>query len=169
MLTALELIREGRTRELWERCCGFIDLDIEQFMEIQERLLLEQIEAIHKCELGKKLFRGTKPSSVQKFREQVPLTTYGDYIPYLSEKMDDSLPDKPLFWQRTSGRSDEYSCKWGPIPRGFYEGLGSVLLAVLIFSSCEDRYHVVLKEHDKLLYGLAPPPYTSGTWARRLA
>ena len=46
MPTAAELLKEGRYEELWRRCCGFIDLDIEQFMTIQRQLLMEQIELL---------------------------------------------------------------------------------------------------------------------------
>jgi len=66
--TALELLREGRTTELWEKCCGFVDLNTEQFMTIQRQLLLEQIELLSRCELGNKLMLGAKPRSVEEFR-----------------------------------------------------------------------------------------------------
>jgi len=37
------------------------------------------------CELGRKVMRGAMPETVEEFREQVPLTIYGDYLPELSE------------------------------------------------------------------------------------
>jgi len=37
-----ELLHQGRKEELWQMCCGFIDLGMEQFLAIQKRLLLEQ-------------------------------------------------------------------------------------------------------------------------------
>ena len=46
MATALELLRERRYEELWQRCCGFTDLDIQQYMNIQHSLLLEQINLV---------------------------------------------------------------------------------------------------------------------------
>ena len=52
MLNAVELLRQGRTEELWQICCGFVDLSMEQFMTIQRRLLLEQMELLKGCELG---------------------------------------------------------------------------------------------------------------------
>lgn len=169
MPSAIDLIREGRTEELWQKVCGFIDLSVEEFMAIQRRLLLEQIELLNKCELGNKVMRGAKPRSVEEFREQVPLTTYGAYAPYLLEQREDVLPEKPLLWQRTSGRSGEYPFKWVPITRRLYQELGDGFLALLIFATCEERGDVILEEHDKFLYGLAPPPYASGCWARRAA
>ena len=71
-----ELLRQGKNEEWWQKCCGFIDLSMEEFMDIQRRLLLEQLELLNRCELGKKVMRGAKPRSVEEFREQVPVTTY---------------------------------------------------------------------------------------------
>ena len=75
MPKAVELLRQGRDKELWQMCCGFLDLNIEQFMVIQKRLMLEQIQLLNRSPLGKKLMRGARPETVEEFREQVPLTT----------------------------------------------------------------------------------------------
>ena len=53
MATLGELLKQGRHEELWQRCCGFIDLSLEDFMKIQKRLLLEQLELLKRCELGR--------------------------------------------------------------------------------------------------------------------
>ena len=116
-----ELLREGRYEEVWQKCCGFIDLYLEDFMAIQRRLLLEQIELLNNCELGRTVMRGAAPTTVEEFRKQVPLTTYADYAPYLLEKREDVLPAKPLLWQHTSGRSGEYPHKWIPVTDRQYE------------------------------------------------
>ena len=71
MPSTFELLRQGRKEELWQRCCGFIDLSLEEFMAIQRRLLLEQIELLKNCELGRKLIRGAMPNSVDGFRKMV--------------------------------------------------------------------------------------------------
>jgi len=95
MTRPIDLLRQGRQEELWQMCCGFIDLSLEQFMTIQKRLLLEQIELLKSCELGRKVMRGAMPGTVEEFREQVPLTTYADYLPELLEQREDVLPAKP--------------------------------------------------------------------------
>ncbi|MFC1893355.1 GH3 auxin-responsive promoter family protein [Chloroflexota bacterium] len=168
MPSAVELLREGNTKDLWQKCCGFVDLTMEQFMTIQRDLLTEQIELLKKCELGNTVMRGAKPRNVEEFRELVPITTYADYAPYLLEQREDVLPEKPILWQRTSGRSGEYPAKWVPVTRRQYEDLGDVFLGVFIIASCRGRGEVIIEEHDKLLYGLAPPPYISGSYLRRL-
>jgi hypothetical protein len=172
MPNAVELLREGRTEELWQKCCGFIDLSMDEFMGIQRRLLEEQMELLKRCELGRKVMRGAKPRTVEEFREQVPITTYDDYVPYLPERREDVLPEKPLLWQHTAGLrcySGEYQFKWVPVTEKIYRDLGDTCLAMLLLASCKGRGDVVLEEHDKFLYGLAPPPYSSGSWGRRAA
>jgi hypothetical protein len=169
MPEAVELLREGRNQELWEKCCGFVNLNIDQFMETQRRLLMEQIELLSRCELGNKIMREARPRNVEEFRVQVPITTYADYAPYLPERIESVLPEKPRLWQHTSGRSSEYAYKWVPVTERMYRELGDLFLGVLLFASCEEKGEVALEEHDKFLYGLAPPPYASGSWARRAA
>ncbi len=163
-----ELLRQGRHEELWQMCCGFIDLSLEQFMAIQKRLLLEQIELLKNCELGRKVMRGAMPETVEEFREQVPLTTYTDYCPELSERREDVLPAKPMLWQHTSGRSSEYpfkweNIKWVPLNSRFCYELGILMFGIGISASCKGRGDVSgAREHAKIVYTVAPRPYTSG-------
>jgi len=159
----LELLRQGRREELWQMCCGFIDLSLEQFMSIQKRLLLEQIELLRNCELGRKVMRGAMPETVEEFREQVPLTTYHDYCPELLEKMEDVLPAKPARWLRTSGRSGEYSAKWVPMSEDFWREYLTVGGAIVLLAFCNGRGDISrVKEHMKILFTLGPPDYGSG-------
>ena len=64
MLTAAELLRQGRHAELWHMCCGFLSLNVDEFMSVQERLLMKQIELLGASTLGKKLLRGARPTNV---------------------------------------------------------------------------------------------------------
>jgi len=168
MSTATELLRRGKTREVWQKYCGLIDLNVEQFLETQKHLLLEQLELLGNCELGLKVMRGARPSNLEDFRSQVPLTTYEDYFPYLPEQMEDGLPEKPLFWQRTSGRSGEYRFKWVPVTERLFNEVGTYIVTWCIFSSCSRRGEIRYRDHDKLFYGMAPPPYPTGAMARAL-
>jgi len=163
MTSTNELLRRGRTQELWRKYCGFIDLSLEEFMEIQERLVMEQIQWFGKSELGKKIIGEPLPTSVEEFRQKVPLTTYADYEPYLSEKREDVLPEKPLLWMRTSGRSGEYQYKWVPMFEEMWRAkAGAIMLTSIIFASCRDRGDFALNEGDKMPYCMAPRPYSFG-------
>ena len=167
MLSVSQLLREGRTREIWELGCGFLDLSLDGFMKLQGRMLLEQLELLRNCELGRRIMGGAEPQDVEGFRRQVPLTTYENYVPYLLEQREDVLPEPPVLWQRTSGRSGEYRFKWVPISRRVYEEMGSATLAMLLLATCSHKGDVALARGDRFLYGMAPRPYTSGTWAQR--
>ncbi len=171
MPTIKELLRTGRKEELWQMCCGFLDLNIEQFMSIQRRLLLEQIELLNQCNLGKKIMGGLIPQDVNEYRKRVPLTTYKDYCPELPEKQEDQLPGKPLYWQHTSGRAEEYpfkweSIKWVPITPAYCKEQAILGTACAILASCKDKGDVsAMKKNLKYIYAVAPRPYTSGAFA----
>ena len=163
MTRPINLLRQGKKRELWQMCCGFIDLSLEQFMGIQKRLLLEQIELLKSCELGRKVMGGAMPETVEEFREQVPLTTYGDYLPELAVKREDVLPAKAARWVRTSGHTGEYDIKWVPMPETFLAEYEKVATGVALFTLCNDRGDLSgLREHLKVLYTVGPPEYGTG-------
>ncbi|MCJ7669471.1 MAG: GH3 auxin-responsive promoter family protein, partial [Dehalococcoidia bacterium] len=147
---------------LWEMCCGFLALSLEQFMAIQKRLLLEQIELLKNSELGRRVMRGTMPETVEEFREQVPLTTYSDYLPELVEKREDVLPVKPAMWAHTIGRAGEYNVKLVPFSeRSLYE-FERVAGGIGLLSSCDPQGDFPLKEHMKNLSTLGSRYYGTG-------
>jgi len=147
-------------------CCGFIELSLDEFMAIQRELLLEQIHFLRGCEFGRKMMKGHMPETVEEFRKQVPLTTYADYCPELIERREEVLPAKPVHWARTSGKSEQYTCKWIPISRGQWEELSTVLCAPRLFATCRYRGDVSsLSTNSKVLYATAPLPYVSGVIA----
>jgi hypothetical protein len=161
-----ELFRKGKNAELWQRCCGYLDLSIEDFMQIQKRLLLEQMELLNKCELGRTIMGEVKPETVEEFRSLVPLTTYADYAPYLLKRRLDVLPRKPILWQYTSGKSEEYPYRWVPVTSGQLDQVEGIIFAMMILSTCKSKGEINLKGMDKVFYGMAPPPYTTGTMTR---
>jgi len=168
MSRAAELLREGKTEELWQRCCGFIDLSMGEFMAIQKRLLLEQLELLKRCELGRYIVNGANPYTVEEFQEQVPMTTYADYCPVLLEQREDALPAKPILWVQTSGRSGEYPHKWVPISYRFWEEAGRNFSAIAFFAACKERGDIPFKNGVKLLHAMAQTPYLTGTIAYKL-
>jgi hypothetical protein len=148
-------------------CCGYIDLNMKQFMVIQRRLLLDQLELLRNCELGRKVMRGAMPTSLEQFRREVPLTTYSDYCPELQERKEDVLPAKPAHWLHTSGKSGEYPFKWVPYSEKFAHELAILMYGTGIFASCNGRGDVSkAKEHAKIVYAVAPVPYASGVFVQ---
>jgi hypothetical protein len=139
---------------------------MEDFMRIQKRLLMEQVELLKKCELGQRIMEGASPETVEEFRANVPLTTYSDYAPYLLKRRMDVLPKKPLLWQYTSGKSGEYAYRWAPITARAFDEIEPLVFAMMILASATKRGEVNLQKNDKVLYSMAPPPYATGTIVR---
>jgi hypothetical protein len=163
---AIDLLLQGKREELWQMCCGFLSLDTSEFMEIQNRLLLRQLELLNGCALGEKLLHGYKPSTVNEFRQHVPLTTYSDYCPELIEKREDVLPARPALWAHSSGWSGDYPYKWVPLTQEYTQELSAVLYGIGVLSCCNDWGDTSRIPKDvNLLYSVAPRPYISGTFA----
>jgi len=162
MTRPLDLLREGRKEELWQMCCGFLDLNLEEFMAIQKRLLLEEIKLLKNSELGRRVMRGAMPETVEEFREQVPLTTYSDYLPDLVEKKEDVLPTKPAMWVHTVGRIGEYNLKWVPLSERFLYEFVRAAGGVGLLASCDTQGDFLMKEHLKTLSTMASRNYGSG-------
>jgi hypothetical protein len=159
-LTA-ELIRQGQKEKIWAKFCGYLDLSMKEYMQIQERLLFEQFDLLKDCAIGKKYFGNKPPKSIQEFREKVPLTTYEDYVEFLLEKDETSLPKAHYRWARTSGKSGKYPCKWIPLTDRMYEKYGEVAVTAMIMSSLEYKGDVTIEPGDTILMATAPLPYTS--------
>ena len=166
MTTAAELLKQGRRDEFWQRYCGFLDLSVDEFMDIQERLLIEQLHLLAASELGRKILGGPVPLTLNEFRRVAPLTTYGDYAPFFQEQREDILPVKPASWLRTSGTTGEYPAKWVPASPTYYSHLAKGLITVLTLSSAKFKGDITLAEGDTLLYTAAPPPYLTGAIMR---
>jgi hypothetical protein len=162
MARPVELLRQGRKEELWRMCCGFLNLSLKQFMTIQKRLLLEQMELLKNCELGRKLMYGAMPETVEEFREQVPLTTYADYLPELVEKNEEVLPAKAAMWVHTVARIGEYNFKWVPLSERFLHEFERVAGGVGLLSSCSPQGDFLAKSHLRLLATMGTPDYGSG-------
>ncbi|UCG10720.1 MAG: GH3 auxin-responsive promoter family protein [Dehalococcoidia bacterium] len=169
MPQAVELLRQGRGEELWQMCCGYLTLNLEQFMTIQKRLLVEQLELLHRSKLGKKVMRGARPDSVEEFREEVPLTDYADYCPELAEKRENGLPAKPALWVHTSGRSGEYTCKWVPFTSTFCREMSTIMYGIGMLS-CSREWGDTdgFPTCPRLIYTVAPRPYVTGAMASLL-
>lgn len=43
MSTAIGLIRKSRNKKIWQKCCGFIDFNVDEFVETHGHLLPEQL------------------------------------------------------------------------------------------------------------------------------
>jgi len=158
-----ELFAVGDSERIWKKYCGFLDLSLSEFMVIQKLLLAEQLELVGNSELARKITKGQKPKSVAEFRQVVPLTTYENYEPYLSQKKGGALVKKPVLWAHTSGRTGLN--KWVPYTKETLDRLANDTLAAFILSSATRKKEVLLHEGVKVVLNLPPIPYTTGVMA----
>ncbi len=147
----------------WQKYCGFLDQSLEQFMIIQEALLMQQLQQIARCRLGERIIGKKVPTRVDEFRYSVPLTTYEDYTFDLEQGNEDSLPEKPYVWAHTSGPSGSF--KRVPYTFQFYSRLMDDLMSVLVLACSKRRGHSSIAEGDRVLFNVAPRPYLSGILA----
>jgi len=145
---------------LWKRYCGFLSLSVNEFMEIQDRLLNEEIELVAQSYLGKKIMMGAMPGTTKQFRELVPLTSYDDYASYLSNQQEDVLSQKPDCWARTSGRGGKP--KWVPYTERAIDWIGRIGVATLILACASKEGEVRIGKSTRLMQNLPSRPYYSG-------
>lgn len=148
---------------VWTKYCGFLDLDMQSFMSVQESLLLQQLEKAVRSSLGRKLIGDRIPSSVEEYRRQVRLTEYKDYLPELESGSDAVLPQNAHVWASTSGEGG--ACRRVPLTLEAYNRALDNLMAVFILACSRQRGHSTLAKGDRVLYNVAPPPYLSGILA----
>jgi len=167
MLSEDKYFRDLTEAELWQRYCGFLDLSIDEFMDIQKELLMDEIDRVADSVLGKKIMNNQKPKSVEEFRRIVPLTTYDDYEPYLSEKREDVLAIKPQLWCHSSGRGGNF--KWIPYGPEFLEKVTRTCIASLILATAGQKGRVNIAPGFRVLVILPPEPYISGSMFQAVA
>jgi len=167
MLSEDKYFRDLTEAELWQRYCGFLDLSIDEFMDIQKALLMSEIERVADSVLGRKIMGERRPKSVEEFRQMVPLTTYEDYEPYLSQKQEDALAIKPELWCHSSGRGGSF--KWIPHSSEFLEKVTRVCIGSLILATSQQKGQVNISPGFRILLTLPPAPYTSGAQFQAVA
>jgi len=136
-------------------------------MEIQERLLTEQLQLVGQSELGRVIMGDDPPQDLEGFRRRVPVTTYADYAPYLDEKREDVLATETVAWAHTSGRSGRY--KWAPYNATLFTRLGEGAITAMILASARRRGEVRLEPGDTVIYNTPARPYMGGYVLQSLA
>ena len=157
-----EKLKNRQYDMLWQEYCGFLDLDMDSYMTIQNRLMLEQISLWSHCELGKQILNGKRPETIDEFRKLMPLSTYGDYADFLLQKKGESLPDQPVIWIQTTWEGGKQPIKVAPYTKGMLDTYRSNMIACLILSTSNEKGKFNVRATDKILYGLAPLPYATG-------
>lgn len=157
-----ERLQRQEYQEIWDQYCGFLDLNMDEYMNIQNRLMEEQMVLWSSCELGKTILKGKKPQTIDEFRKMVPLTTYEDYADVLLQKQAEQLPGNPVIWIQTTWEGGKHPIKVAPYTRSMLDTFRNNVVACLILATSQKKGQFSYEEGDKMLYGLAPLPYATG-------
>ena len=123
--------------EIWQEYCGFLDLTMEEYMQIQNRLMEEQIFLWSRCALGQRLLQGKEIHSIDEFRRMIPLTTYEDYADVLLPKQGNMLPDDPIIWIQTTWEGGRHPIKVAPYTKSMLDTYRNNVLACMILLQME--------------------------------
>ncbi len=155
-------LRELQSDEIWDQYCGFLELNMDEYMKIQKRLAEEQIQLWSNSELGQRILNGKRPGTIDEFREMVPFTTYDDYADVLLNKRADMLPGDPILWIQTTWEGGKHPVKVAPYTKSMMDTYRINCIACLILATSKKKKEINVKDTDKMLYGLAPLPYATG-------
>ncbi len=157
-----EKLHQYPKEEIWEEYCNFLTLSPEEFMEIQNRLLLEQIELWSSSGLGQSILKGKYPRTIEEFREMVPLTTYEDYAPTLLSKQTAALPSEPVLWVQTTWEGGVHPIKTAPYSKAMLDTFKHNVISCLLLSTSRKKHDFDISVTDHMLYALAPLPFVTG-------
>lgn len=157
-----QLLKDKQYARIWQEYCGFLDFSMDEYMDIQNRLMLEQIELYSKCELGRRIMKGVKPSSIDEYRQMVPLTRYEDYADLLLSHVESILPAKPLLWIETTWEGAKNPIKVAPYTESMVKCHKSSFITCLLLATSSQKGQFGLRGGENFLYGMAPLPYLTG-------
>ena len=157
-----EQLQKQQYQEIWNQYCGFLDLNMEEYMNIQKRLMEEQISLWSSSTIGKTILKGKIPGNIEEFREMVPLTNYEDYADILLRKDGESLPGNPVIWIQTTWEGGKHPIKVAPYTRSMLDTFRNNVVACLLLATSQEKGKFSYEEGDKMIYGLAPLPYATG-------
>jgi len=164
MLNEDQFLRDSwSSANAWTRYCGFLDLSVDQFCEIQLRLLIRQLEEVTEAPLYKKLVGGAKLLSIDELRRAIPLTSYKDYAPYLQDGHESELPQKPRYWIHTSAARGTF--KRVPWTDRFHRLQSRNIISALILSAAEGPGDVQVMPGCKVLNLIPERPFASAQLA----
>ena len=155
-------------KEIWEQYCGFLDLSIDEFMAIQNRLMNEQLLLWKESKLGKSLLK-KDVNNIEDFRSEFKLTNYKDYADILLVKNDEMLPANSVIWIKTTWEGGKHPVKLAPYTSDMIDSFKDNVFACMILATSKGKYQYDIEQNNTFLYGLAPLPYATGLLPRALS
>lgn len=161
-MTLDQKLQKYQYQQIWNEYCGFLDFTMAECMEMQKRLMLEQIDLYAQSELGRKIMRGQKPCTIDEYRQMVPLTTYEDYAHILLQRTEAALPSKPLLWIETTWEGSVNPIKIAPYTESMVRCHKNSFVTCMILATSRKKGQFSLRGGENFLYGMAPLPYLTG-------
>lgn len=161
-MTFEEKLKHCPPAEVWQEYCGFLSLSLPEYMNIQKRLLMEQVQLMAGCALGQRFFKDHVPATVEEFRARVPLTRFEDYADVLLPQREEMLPAKPVIWLHTTWEGGDFPSKRAPYTESMLETYKTNILAAMLLATSHGRGHFHVRPGCRVLYSLAPLPYATG-------
>lgn len=155
-------LKKKQYKEIWEEYCGFLDMDIQAYMQMQHRLMDEQLKIWMNSGLGQQLLANKRIDSVEAFRREMPFTQYEDYADYLLQKRDDLLPAPAVLWIQTTWEGGCNPIKRAPYTKGMLDAFSHNLLAAFVLSRTTEKGVFHMSSFETVLHGFAPMPYLTG-------
>jgi len=161
-----ELFLHGDCERIWKKFCGFLDLSLDEYLGIQESLLMHQIDLINQSPIGKK-FIPYKPTSVAEFRRIVPFTRYENYAHHLDRQSTGFLPEGPYQW--ACAEKLDGGLKWIPLTHHALLAISRCLICTIVLACAENKGDVRIINGSKILHNLQPAPYNNTLYAAMVA
>ena len=151
----------------WRRFCGFLDFSQDAVLDVQRRLLQDQIRLLKDSPIGQRFMSAMKCDEIDEFRRSVPLTTYADYADlFQSGGSARALPGKYMWTYTATGPGQD---KWVPYTARGYERLLDNIMATLLLAAAEWPGSVAIRPGDVAMYNVPPRPFLSGLAAFGMA
>ncbi len=162
MMKYQDMKKEYSSEHIWRHYCGFLDIGIDEYMQIQNSLMSEQLHLWMNSGLGKRLTNDGCIEDINSFRASFPLTTYADYADDLLARRGDLLPDEPVIWIQTTWEGGIRPIKLAPYTRSMLDAYRRNAMAIVMLTSAKKKGEVNVQRHENVLYGGAPLPYSTG-------
>ena len=127
-------LRRGMKEELWSEYCGFLDLDIDRYMQIQNRLMDEQIKLWSSCGVGKQLLEGKTAANVDEFREGHAAHRIYRLRRYIAQQARRHAAGGAIIWLQTTWEGGKHSVKVAPYTRGMLDIFRNNVIACMMMS-----------------------------------
>lgn len=160
-------IFDDNARRMWREYCGVVQLTAQQFMGIQNVLLAEQLELAPNNPWFSASLEGHFPSSIEEFRQRVPLRRWSDYIEILQPDNHVILNGDLRCWVQTSWCHGSW--KKVPWERRFFEAQCRHAVAALIMSVARYEGDVRISRNFRVLPILPETPFASAWLATGVA